>query len=75
MVTHGEPEDPRDIKVGSACWRLWESDAGTQYATRAGRLTDKQLLAGYEMTIAADTPEELSHLLRKQPDAHQEANA
>jgi hypothetical protein len=75
MVTHSEPEDLKDITIGSTHWRLWASDAGKQYATRAGTLTDQQISDGYEMTIAADTPEELSHLLRQQPDARQGANA
>lgn len=52
-------------------WHLWRSDngAGAHYATRRGRLTNAELFAGLERTLAADSPEELARLLADQPDA------
>lgn len=47
-------------------WMVWRSDAGRWYATRAGSLTDQQLLSGYAMTVAADSPGSLRDLLRDQ---------
>jgi hypothetical protein len=47
-------------------WTVWRSDAGRWYATRAGRLTDQQLLSGLAMTVAADTAESLRGLLGDQ---------
>lgn len=49
-------------------WKVWLSDAGRWYATRAGRLTDQQLLSGLAMTVAADTPDTLRSLLDEQAD-------
>lgn len=66
MATQRKPLNPR-ITVGSTMWCLWASDGG-YYATRDGQLTDAQIQAGYEMTIAADTPEERARLLSQQPD-------
>lgn len=63
-----DPQDPKSVKVGSVHWRLWESDSGTPYATRAGHLTEEQMLAGCEMTIPANSQEELHRLLLAQPD-------
>lgn len=47
-------------------WMVWRSDAGRWYATRAGKLTDQQLLSGFAMTVAADSPDSLRGLLREQ---------
>ncbi len=47
-------------------WKVWQSDAGRWYATRAGRLSDEQLLAGLAMTVAADAAENLRGLLGEQ---------
>jgi hypothetical protein len=47
-------------------WTVWRSDGGRWYATRAGSLTDQQLLSGLAMTVAADGPEELRGLLDEQ---------
>jgi hypothetical protein len=47
-------------------WKVWRSDAGRWYATRAGSLTDEQLLSGYAMTVAADGAESLRGLLGEQ---------
>ena len=47
-------------------WTVWRSDAGRWHATRAGRLTDQQLLSGLAMTVAADTPDSLRGLLGEQ---------
>lgn len=54
-------------------WHLWRSDAGSgaHYATRRGSLSNEQMLAGYERTLPADSPEELRRLLLGQPDAPQ----
>jgi hypothetical protein len=61
------------IHHGGGTWRLWTSDGGGHYAVRAGVLTNDQLLAGYAKTLAADSPEELHHLLDEQPDAPESA--
>lgn len=47
-------------------WKVWRSDAGRWYATRAGSLTDQQLLSGYAMTVAADNEDSLRDLLGDQ---------
>jgi hypothetical protein len=47
-------------------WMVWRSDAGRWYATRAGNLTDQQLLSGYAMTVAADNADSLRGLLSEQ---------
>jgi hypothetical protein len=47
-------------------WTVWRSDSGRWYATRSGSLTDRQLLSGLAMTVAAETPEGLRVLLREQ---------
>lgn len=64
-----DPRDPKSIKVGSTHWRLWQSDSGWRYATRGGFLTETQMRHGCEMTLDAETLEELHHLLLAQPDA------
>jgi hypothetical protein len=51
-------------------WKVWRSDAGRWYATRAGRLSDEQLLSGLAMTVAADAPENLRDLLGEQVQVH-----
>lgn len=51
-------------------WTVWRSDAGRWYATRAGSLTDEQLLSGYAMTVAAEGEESLRGLLGEQERAH-----
>lgn len=63
-----DPLDPRSIKVGSVHWRLWQSDSGVCYATRGGFLTEAQMRLGCEMTLDADSPEELNRRLLAQPD-------
>jgi hypothetical protein len=81
-VTDGEPTvdagaagieviDPKTLRVGSVYWRLWSSDGRTRYATRAGKLSLKQLEAGCEMTLVADSAEDLSRRLLDQPDVTQ----
>jgi hypothetical protein len=47
-------------------WTVWRSDAGRWYATRAGRLTDQQLLSGLAMTVAADNADSLRSVLGDQ---------
>jgi hypothetical protein len=61
-----EPQDSSDVPG----WRLWQSDGGSYYATRKPRrlcLTHEQLLAGFEMTLAADSPDALARLIDAQP--------
>ena len=69
-VIEVDPKDPRTVRVGATLWRLMQSDTGACYATRGGFLTDDQLMCGYEMTLDADTQEELHERLLAQPDAH-----
>lgn len=47
-------------------WKVWRSDAGRWYATRAGRLSDEQLLGGLAMTVVADGADGLRGLLGQQ---------
>lgn len=52
-ATHGDSEV---IEVGGESWRLWRSDSGGHYATRATPLTDEQACQlGYARTVFADT--------------------
>ena len=67
-----DPQDPKSIKVGSTHWRLWQSDRGWRYATRGGFLTEAQMRHGCEMTLDAETPEELHSRLLAQPDVSTE---
>jgi hypothetical protein len=67
-IPQSRPKNPT-VTVGSTTWLLWRSDTGARYATRCGKhLTEDQIRAGCEMTVAADSIEELTHLLRAQPD-------
>ena len=69
----GDSQPPSSaIHHGDGWWHLWTSDAGRHYATRAGVLTDEELLAGYEMTLAADSQEALFRRIGEQPDASTE---
>lgn len=54
------------IEVDFPEWMVWRSDAGRWYATRSGTLTDEQLLNGYAMTVAADSPDGLRGVLSEQ---------
>lgn len=63
-----DSQGSRSITLGATHWYLWQSKAGSCYATRAGRLTDSQLLEGCAMTLCSDSQEGLTRLLEEQPD-------
>lgn len=67
--TQGSAQPPNPGVVSDR-WHLWISEHGngSYYATRLERLTEDQIRDGHCMTLAADSPEELTRLIREQPD-------
>lgn len=50
----------------TATWRTWRSGGGGYWATRMGDLTDADLANGLEMTLAADSADELQNKIAQQ---------
>lgn len=47
-------------------WHIWRSDGGCWWATRRHRVSDRQLRAGFEVTVCGDDADELRRALTRQ---------
>ncbi|MGP3917639.1 hypothetical protein [Nonomuraea sp. 10N515B] len=71
------PEPLVNLQAANPGWSIWTSrgDCGFVsrcYATRLGELTRDQTDRGLAMTVHAETPDGLSHLLAKQAEISQD---
>lgn len=56
----------REVALALTGWRIWHSSSGDLYATRNNDITEDEIAAGLEMTVAASSSVELVGLIKRQ---------